>query len=29
MVPDGSDFALSQVLQQASEEMERMLEGRL
>ena len=29
MVPHGSDFALSQVLQQASEEMDRMLAGRL
>ena len=29
MVPHGSDFALRQVLQQASEEMDRMLAGRL
>ena len=29
MVPHGSDFALSQVLRQASEELDRMLTGRL
>jgi len=29
MAPHGSDFALREVLQQASEEMDRMLEGRL
>ncbi len=29
MVPHGSDFALREVLQKASEEMDRMLEGRL